>query len=165
MIPGVADIVDPSTLGSADGPVVPDGDDPAIPMVPCDAVSPADVLVIQDEVDPVIPDAVAPMCDDDPDDVAPNTREAFGLHSTRGALGSNFGRSITMITREVLELEVRALLTDSSLHCRGLPPYRCCSERTAYLESRQRSAVVYSSISRFCFGILREKGVSARVDG
>ena len=30
-------------------------------MVPCDAVGPADALVIQDEVDPVIPDAVAPM--------------------------------------------------------------------------------------------------------
>ena len=37
VIPGVADI-DPSTLGSADGPVVPDGDDPATPMVPYDAV-------------------------------------------------------------------------------------------------------------------------------
>ena len=32
--------VNPSTLGSADGPVVPDGDYPAIPMVPCDAVCP-----------------------------------------------------------------------------------------------------------------------------
>ena len=31
--PGVTDIVDPSTLGSADGPVVPDGDDPATAMV------------------------------------------------------------------------------------------------------------------------------------
>ena len=71
MIPGVTDIVDPSTLGSADGPVVPDGDDPAIPMVPCDAVGPADAQVIQDEVVPVIPDAIAPMCDGDPDDVAP----------------------------------------------------------------------------------------------
>ena len=71
VILGVADIVDPSTLGSADGPVVPDGDDPAILMVPCDAVGPADVPMIQDEVDPVIPDAVAPMCDGDPDDVAP----------------------------------------------------------------------------------------------
>ena len=71
VIPGVADIVDLSTLGSADGPVVPDENDPAIPMVPRDAVGPADVPVIQDEVDPVIPDAVAPMCDGDPDDVAP----------------------------------------------------------------------------------------------
>ena len=71
MIPGVADIVDPSTLGSTDGPVVPDGDDAAISMVPCDAVGPADAHVIQDEVDPVIPDAVAPMCDGDPDDVTP----------------------------------------------------------------------------------------------
>ena len=53
MIPGVAGIVDPLTLGSADGPVVPDGDDPAIPMVPCDAVGPADAPVLQDEVDPV----------------------------------------------------------------------------------------------------------------
>ena len=70
-IPGVAEIVDPSTLGSADGPVVPDGDNPAIPMVQCDVVGPADAPVIQDEVDPVIPDAVAPMCDGDPDDVAP----------------------------------------------------------------------------------------------
>ena len=71
MIPGVADIVDPSTLSSADGPVAPDGDDPAMTMVPCDAVGPIDVLVIQDEVDPVIPDAVAPMCDGDPDGIAP----------------------------------------------------------------------------------------------
>ena len=71
MIPGVADIVDPSTLGSADGPVVPDGDDPSTPMVPCDAVGPAYAPVIQDEVNPVIPDAVAPMCDGDPNDVAP----------------------------------------------------------------------------------------------
>ena len=70
MIPGVADIVDPSTLGSADGPVVPDGNDPAIPMVPCDAVGLADAPVIQDEVDPVIPDAVAPTCIGNPDDVA-----------------------------------------------------------------------------------------------
>ena len=38
MIPGVADAVDPSTLGSADGPVVPDGDGPVTPMVPCHAV-------------------------------------------------------------------------------------------------------------------------------
>ena len=70
VIPGAADIVDPSTLGSADGPVVPDGDDPATPMVPCDAVVPADAPVIQCEVDPVIPDSIAPMCDGDPDDVA-----------------------------------------------------------------------------------------------
>ena len=48
-IPGEADIVDPSTLGSADGPVVPDGDDPATPMVPCDAV------------DPIIPAPVIPV--------------------------------------------------------------------------------------------------------
>ena len=34
------DFVDPSTLGSADGPMVPDGDNPAIPMVPCDTVCP-----------------------------------------------------------------------------------------------------------------------------
>ena len=34
------------------------------------------------------------------------TREAYGPHSPRGALGSNFGRYITMITPEVLELEV-----------------------------------------------------------
>ena len=71
VIPDVADIVDPSTLGSADGPVVPDGDDPATPMVPCDAVVPADALVIQYKVNPVMPDAVTPMCDGDPDDVAP----------------------------------------------------------------------------------------------
>ena len=71
MIPGVADNVDPSSLGSADGLVVPDGDDPATPMVSCDAVGPADAPVIQHEVDPVVPYAVAPMCDGDPDDVAP----------------------------------------------------------------------------------------------
>ena len=46
MTPRVADIVDPSTLGSDDGPVVPDGDDPATPMTPCDAVGPADAPVI-----------------------------------------------------------------------------------------------------------------------
>ena len=82
------------------------------------------------------------------------TREAFGPHPTRGAWGSNFGRSNTMITRKVLELDVRAILADGSLSCRELPLYRCCSERLAYLESRQRSAVVYSSMSRFCFGVL-----------
>ena len=71
MIPGVADIFDPSTLGSADGPVDPDGNDPATPMVPCDAVVPADGPLIQYKVSPVIPDAVDPMCDGDPDDVAP----------------------------------------------------------------------------------------------
>ena len=80
-------------------------------------------------------------------------RHTFGPHSQRGALGI-FGRSITMITREVLELDVRALLTDSSLYCRELPLYHCCSEQPAYLESRRRSAVAYSSISRFCFGVL-----------
>ena len=67
-IPGEADIVDPSSLGSADGPAVPGGDDPA---TPCDAVDPADAPVIQDEVGPVTPNAVASMCDGDPDDVAP----------------------------------------------------------------------------------------------
>ena len=71
VIPGVADIVDPSTLSSANGPMVADVDDPAIPMVSCDAIGPADVPVIQHEVDQVIPDAVAPMCDGDPDDSAP----------------------------------------------------------------------------------------------
>ena len=71
MIPGVADIVDPSTLGSADGPVVPDGDDSATPMVPCDAAGPGYHPVIQDEVDSEIPDAVAPMCDGDPNGIAP----------------------------------------------------------------------------------------------
>ena len=40
-------------------------------MVPCDAVGPADAPVIQDEVNPVIPNAVAPICDGDPDDIAP----------------------------------------------------------------------------------------------
>ena len=49
--PGCRGHVDPSTLGSADGPV--------------------DAAVIQDEVDPVTPDAIAPTCDGDPDDVAP----------------------------------------------------------------------------------------------
>ena len=48
MIPGVAEIVDPSILGSADGPVVPGGDDPATRMVPCDAFVPAGAPVIQD---------------------------------------------------------------------------------------------------------------------
>ena len=64
-------MVDPSTLGSAESSVVPDGDDPATPMVPCDAVVPADAPVIQYEVNQVIPDAVAPMCDSDPNGVAP----------------------------------------------------------------------------------------------
>ena len=49
----------------------PDGDDPATPMVPYDAVGPADAPVIQDEADPVITNAIASMCDGDPDDVAP----------------------------------------------------------------------------------------------
>ena len=94
------------------------------------------------------------------------TREAYVPHSTRGALGSNFGRSIMMITREVLELEVRALLTGSSLYRRELPLFRCCSERPAYLELRQNSAVVYSSISRFCFGVLEDaKKGPMRMDG
>ena len=73
-IPIAADIVDQSTLGSSDGLVVPDGDGPAILMVPCDAVGPADAPVIRDEVDPVIPDAVAPMSDGNPDDVAPKIK-------------------------------------------------------------------------------------------
>ena len=94
------------------------------------------------------------------------TREAFCPHSTRSALGSSFGRSITMITREVLELEVRALLTDSSLYCRELPLCCCCSERPADLESRQRSAVGYSSISRFRLGVLDDAKMGpVRVDG
>ena len=49
-IPGEADIVDLPTLGSANGPVVPDGDDPATPMIPCDAVGLAPVIPV-----PVIP--------------------------------------------------------------------------------------------------------------
>ena len=49
VIPGEAGIAGPSTLGSADGPVVPDGDDPATPIVPCDAIGSADAPVIQDE--------------------------------------------------------------------------------------------------------------------
>ena len=40
-------------------------------MVPCDAVGLVDAAVIQGEVDPVIPNAVASICDGDPDDVAP----------------------------------------------------------------------------------------------
>ena len=68
----VADIIDLPTHGSADGPVVRDGDDLAIKTVPCGALGPADnAPVFQDEVDPVIPDAVAPMCDCDRDGVAP----------------------------------------------------------------------------------------------
>ena len=46
-IPGEKDIVDPLTLVSADGPVVPDDDDPETPMIPCDDVDPADAPVIQ----------------------------------------------------------------------------------------------------------------------
>ena len=46
---------DPSTLGSADGPVVSDGDDPATPTVPCDAVGPAPVIPV-----PVIPAGADP---------------------------------------------------------------------------------------------------------
>lgn len=64
--------VDPSTLSSADGLVVQDGDDPALPMVSCDAVDLAGALVIQEEVYIAIPDAVASMCNDDPDDVSQN---------------------------------------------------------------------------------------------
>ena len=52
--------------------MVPGGDGPATPMAPCDAVGPADAPVVQDEVDPVISNAVALMRDGDPDDVAPN---------------------------------------------------------------------------------------------
>ena len=37
-----------STLGGADGPVVPDGDDPATPMISYDAYDPAGAPVIQD---------------------------------------------------------------------------------------------------------------------
>ena len=59
--------------------MVPVGDDPATPMIPCDAVRPADAPVIQDEVDSVIPDAVALMYDGDPDDVAPKTPCEDGL--------------------------------------------------------------------------------------
>ena len=69
MIPGVAGIVDPSTLGSADGPVVPDGDDPAIQWSHVMLLVQL-IPVIQDEVDPVVLDEVASMCDDDPDEVA-----------------------------------------------------------------------------------------------
>ena len=65
------------------------------------------------------------------------TREAYGPHSTRGALSSNFGRSIAIITREVLALEVRALLTGSGLYRRELPLYCCCSKRPAYFKSSQ----------------------------
>ena len=43
----------------------------ATPMVPCDAVGKAGAPVIQDEVDPVIPNAAAPMCDGDLNDVSP----------------------------------------------------------------------------------------------
>ena len=45
-IPVEAYIVNPSTLGPADGPVVPDGDYPGALIIPCDAVSPADDPVI-----------------------------------------------------------------------------------------------------------------------
>ena len=40
-------------------------------MVPCYAVGPADAPVIQDEVDPVISNAVAPMCGGNSYDAAP----------------------------------------------------------------------------------------------
>ena len=60
----VSDIDDLPTLGSADAPVVRDGDGLAIATVPCGAVGPDDnAPVIQDEGDPVIPDAVALMYD------------------------------------------------------------------------------------------------------
>ena len=52
-IPGVADVVDLSTLGDvdpADGPVVPDGYNPATLMVPCLAVDLANAPLIQDGV-------------------------------------------------------------------------------------------------------------------
>ena len=73
---GETDSVDPSTLGSADGPLVPDGDDSTTPIVPCEAVGPVDAPVIQDDVDPVIRDSAAPMCDGDPDDIAPKIADA-----------------------------------------------------------------------------------------
>ena len=75
MIPGEANAVDPLTLGdvdSVDGPVVPDGNDPATPIIPCVAIGPPDAPVIRYEVSPAIPDAVASMCDGDPDDVTLN---------------------------------------------------------------------------------------------
>ena len=60
---GVADVVDPSTLSSADGPAVPNVDNTATLIVLCDAVGPADTPVVKYEVDGVTPHAVAPMCD------------------------------------------------------------------------------------------------------
>ena len=69
--PGKADSVDPSILGSVDCPVVPDGDDPATPMAPCDAVDLAGASVVQDEVNLAIPDAISPMCDGGRDGIAP----------------------------------------------------------------------------------------------
>ena len=97
------------------------------------------------------------------------TREAYGPHSTRGAFGSNFGQFMMMITREVLELEVRALLTDSSLYRRELPLYRCCSERPAYLESRQTFSsclLEYIELLFIFFGVLdNAKKGPVRVDG
>ena len=50
-------------VGSGDGPVVLDGDDPATSMILYDAVDPYDAPIIQDEVDPVIVGAVATICD------------------------------------------------------------------------------------------------------
>ena len=69
--PGGADVDDPSTPGdddTTDTPVVLDGDDPATPY---DAVAPAGAPVIQDNVDPAIPDAVAPASSGDGDSVVP----------------------------------------------------------------------------------------------
>ena len=80
--PVEADCVDPSALrdvDSADGPVVPDGDDPATPIIPYGAIDPAHARVMPDEVDPAIPDVVAPMCDGDPDDVAPKIPCEYAL--------------------------------------------------------------------------------------
>lgn len=51
--PGEADVVYPSTPGdvdSAGGPVVPDGDDPATPVMTHSAVGPPDASVIKVEL-------------------------------------------------------------------------------------------------------------------
>ena len=61
-IPGEVDVVDPSILGSADGPLVPDGDDPAAPMILCDAIEPAGAPVTEGKVYPRDPENRCFLC-------------------------------------------------------------------------------------------------------
>ena len=71
-----------------------------------------------------------------------------------------------MITREVLELEVGALLTDSSLYCRELPLYHCCSERPAYFGVEATFSSCLLEYVEVCFGVLDDAKMGpVRVDG